>query len=154
MNLHIFEDKENLNKIKLLSSNNSNRIEFFAGQVFKIDVKNHSELYFRLSYSGNKVLFGYSDKRFGIDIEKVRKISGNNNKLLRKTLTKNEYDYLQFESNNFELDFLKFLSQKKAYFNYLEIDGSDYLNIIDTFNFQKDILCFVFDEYIVSIFSI
>lgn len=115
-------------------------------------IENHSDIHLGISHSKDKIIYGYSNVKFGIDIEKVRNLEHFNNSFFKKVLTSNEYNFLFKESKSFDKDFIKIWTKKEAYLKYLGIGISEILNIIDTFEIENNIYCFEIDDYIISIF--
>jgi 4'-phosphopantetheinyl transferase len=131
---------------------NREELKILKDEKGKPYLENHPEIHISISHSINKIVYGYSEKNFGIDIEKVRDVRNFNYRFFKKVLNDKEFEFLFVNSKSFETDFMKIWTKKEAYLKYLGTGISNNLNVIDSFELNNSI-SFEIEGYMISIYG-
>ncbi len=82
-------------------------------------LKDHPEIHFNLSHSGDYAVCAFSDSNVGVDIEKLREVTPS---LLKYTLDKEEFAFLDSVSEDrLAPEFFRFWTEKESFVKYLGI---------------------------------
>ena len=108
-------------------------IEYTFNKYEKPYLKNHKDIFFNYSHSGDFVVCAISNIEIGVDIEKIKNCDM---KIAEKCFHKNEYELLN-NSNNKDIDFYKIWTYKESYIKaigkgiYIDLNSFDITNIKD-----------------------
>lgn len=89
------------------------QLDFKINKNGKPYIKNKKNLYFNISHSNDYCIGAFSNKKIGVDIEKIRKVNIN---IINKFATENEKKYILKSKNNIIERLFEIYTLKEAYF--------------------------------------